>query len=170
MLIMAKSESPAGLVPSFTSALRAVDDGIALEDVGPLDATLHANERPLRMAAGLISGLTIASLTIAAFGVYGVMSFLCGARVREFGVRLALGARPGQIARMVLDQALHLVLVGLLVAMFIAAVISRVYALPGVIWIWWVVPVVVLVVGLLASFLPAYGASRVDPNVALRSL
>jgi ABC-type antimicrobial peptide transport system permease subunit len=124
----------------------------------------------------LVSSLGALALGISMLGVYGVLAYFVTLRAREFGIRLALGARPHAIVKMVLDQALHLVLIGLLAGVFLSSVLSRVIQsrvfdmMPNEITTWIVVPVLILVAGLAAGFLPAWRAAHVNPNRALRDL
>jgi ABC-type antimicrobial peptide transport system permease subunit len=102
------------------------------------------------------------------------MAYLVGLRTREFGIRLALGARPGQIVRLVLDRAIHVVLVGLLAGVITATLASQLMAnqvfglSPNPLAVWIAAPLLVLGLGVAAGYLPARRAPRVDPNVALR--
>jgi putative ABC transport system permease protein len=104
------------------------------------------------------------------------MAYFVSTRTREFGIRSALGATPGRVTRTVLDEAVHVVLVGLLPGVLIAAWSSRIVQAsqlmftPNSLFTWFAVPVLILVAGLLAGYLPARRAARIDPNVALREL
>ncbi len=175
-IVIARAAAPASAVGPMRLAIRDVDDQIIIQDSGTLDETMLAWAGPLRAAASLMGALGALALGIAAGGVYGVMTFLVSARMREFGVRLALGASPGRLKTMVLDQALSMLLVGLLPGVLIASLGANVAwtwlpsLAPGTIGPWIVVPIAILALGLLASFVPARRASRVDPNVALREL
>lgn len=175
-VVIARAATPAAAVGPMRLAIRDVDDQIIIQDSGTLDETMLAWAGPLRAAASLMGALGVLALGIAAGGVYGVMTFLVSARMREFGVRLALGASPARLKAMVLDQALSMLLVGLLPGVLIASLGANVAwtwlpsLAPGTISPWIAVPVAILVLGLLAAFVPARRASRVDPNVALREL
>jgi ABC-type antimicrobial peptide transport system permease subunit len=122
--------------------------------------------------------LTIAAvaLAIAMLGVYGVVSFFVSTRTREFGIRLALGATPRGLMKLVFDYSLHIVIVGLLPAVFIAAVGSRLIEsrqfdlMPNEISTWVIVPLLLVATGLVAGYIPARRAARTDPNVCLREL
>jgi predicted permease len=175
-VVIVRAAAPAAAVGPIRLAIRDVDDQVIIQDSGTLDETMLAWAGPLRAAASLMGALGVLALGIAAGGVYGVMSFLVTARMREFGVRLALGASPGRLKTMVLDQALSMLLVGLLPGVLIASLGANVAwtwlpsLAPGTIGPWIVVPIAILALGLLAAFVPARRAARVDPNVALREL
>jgi putative ABC transport system permease protein len=175
MLVLVKSREPRAQVEPLKAAIRAIDPEVAIQDAAPLDDSILAWVRPARAAAMLMLALGALALLIAGLGVYGVISYLVSLRTREFGIRLALGATPGRVLKSVLDHAVHLVLVGLLPGVLVAALGTQFvmignpmqpYANPFIAWI--VVPLLLLVVGVIAGYVPARRASRVDPNVALR--
>jgi len=103
-----------------------------------------------------------------------VVAYFVSRRTREFGLRLALGATRGQVVKLVIDHAIHIVLVGLVPAVLVASLGMRYLTntvgrfLPGEIAPWVQVPILMLVAGVIAAYVPARRASRVDPNVALR--
>ena len=176
MLVLVRSDRPPAMVEPLRAAIRDVNADVAIQEAAPLDDTLLAWARQARAAAMLIASLGVLALVIASLGVYGIVSFLVSARTREFGIRLALGATPGRVIRQVLDQTLHLMLVGLLPAVLIASLGSRLLQsqikdlMPNDIPTWIVVPILVLLVGLLAGYIPARRASRIEPTSALRNL
>jgi ABC-type antimicrobial peptide transport system permease subunit len=158
------------------AAARAIDDNVALFDVAPAEDSILAWAAPLQAATALTALLGVLALTIATLGVYGVIGYVVSLRTREFGIRAALGARPSQVIKLVLDEAIHLMLVGLLAGVLLASLAER-YAqsqrfgfLPNEVWTWVLVPTLILIIGLAAAYGPAWRASRIDPNVALREL
>jgi ABC-type antimicrobial peptide transport system permease subunit len=127
-------------------------------------------------AAGALLGLFGAlALALALVGLYGVISYSVSQRAREIGVRMALGARGSDVVRLVLSQGLRLTLIGLGVGLAGALLVSRV--LSSVLYgisptdplSFGAVAVALTLVALLASYLPARWATRVDPIRALRS-
>ena len=169
-----RSAAPEAAIDAMQAAVHAIDEDIALVDMAPLDQTMfesYAPQRAVRLLMGVVSAL---ALSIALLGVYGVITYFVTARTREFGIRIALGATPRAIIRLVIDHAIHIVLVGLLVGVFVASVTTRVVehevfrTMPNGLATWIVVPLLVLVTGVAAGFLPARRAAAPDPNVSLR--
>jgi predicted permease len=176
MALVARSAAPAALIEALRATVAAVDPEVAVIDAATAEDSALAWWAPARAALMLIGGLAAAALGIAMLGVYGVLQFFVSSRTREFGIRTALGASSGRVIKLVLDEAVHIVLVGLLVGVLVAALGSRVIefrqfgVMPNSITNWVVVPLLILGSGLLAGYLPARRAARVDPTVALRSL
>ncbi|HKW00879.1 MAG TPA: ABC transporter permease [Vicinamibacterales bacterium] len=123
------------------------------------------------LTLGVASGL---ALVLGAVGLYGVLSYVVAERTREIGVRLALGARTGQVKRMVVTQGARVVILGIAIGVVVAAISTRALGslLFGVQAIdlatFTAMSGMMIAIGLLASYLPARRASRVDPIVSLR--
>jgi ABC-type antimicrobial peptide transport system permease subunit len=129
---------------------------------------------PAKLSVNLIGGFAALALVLAIIGVYGVMSFSVGQRTREVGIRMALGARGGQAVLMVLRSGLEVVMVAVVVGVAGALAAgryleSRLYNVgasdPATML---TVPLILAAVALLASWLPARRAARVDPAITLR--
>ena len=127
-----------------------------------------------RMGAALLGLFGLLSLVLAAVGVYGVMSYSVTQRTQEFGIRMALGAEANNILRLVVTEGIWLAGIGLAIGLGIAALVSRLLAgllfgvKPGDPMTFFGVSLLLAVVALLACFIPARRATRVDPLVALR--
>jgi len=127
-----------------------------------------------RISATLLGTFGAVGLTLAAIGLYGVMSYSVRRRTREIGIRMALGAESGSVMRMVLRQGLALTTVGLIVGLAIALALGRfaatlLYGISGTDPVTFVaVPAVLLAAAVAATVFPAYRAARVNPNEALR--
>jgi macrolide transport system ATP-binding/permease protein len=155
------------------AVVRAAEPNLAVE-MAPLEDNLEQWRTPSRIVgilAGTLGGL---ALLIAAMGIYGVTAFAVSRRVREIGIRMALGADAGAVKRLILRQSMRPVLIGAVVGIAGCAGVSQVLSsmLFGVsaydLWSFVGVPVVLIAIALLASGMPARRATRVDPMVALR--
>jgi len=178
LAIVARSTGDAAMaVSALRAALRQVDPDLAVEIVGT-GRTVLAGASLFRRAAGMtalaLGGLTLA---LAMVGLFGIQSHTVAHRTREIGVRISLGASPGQIKRMVLKDGYRPVVEGLAIGLFIGVIgraIVRAYTdleVPIVdLWLFFVVPIPLIVAAFCACYFPARRAAGVDPNVALRQL
>jgi putative ABC transport system permease protein len=174
MVIVKARGSAAALVPAMRRAVAAVDPALPIYDVLTLDDRIAgALSRP-RFNAALVAGFAGAALLIAALGVYGMLSYSVSSRLREIGVRLALGAAPQRIVRLVVAEGLRLAVIGVAIGVIAALAAGRVTrslvidVSPSDPRILVAVVSVMLAVACLAAFLPARRASAVDPIVVLR--
>ena len=160
-------------INGIREAARALDPDLVV-DVTKLEDNLELWRTPSRIVATLSGVLGALALLLAAIGVHGVVSYGVSQRTREIGIRMTLGANRGDVIRLGLHQALRPVVIGALVGVIGCAAVSKV--LSGVLYgigthdpIAFIgVPMFLLAVAFLASYLPASRASRVDPMVALR--
>jgi predicted permease len=130
---------------------------------------------PRRYLLGLVGGFSTCALLLAAFGVYGVASYAVSRRTQEFGIRLALGATVDEIVRSVIRWGIQLAVSGCVVGLIVAFGLARLIrsllfnTSPTDVTVLVVVPLLLIVIGAVAVYLPARRASRVDPIVALRN-
>ena len=173
-LIVRTDARPADLVPAVRAAFRAVDAALPLANVSTLDAHVGGMTSTERFSAVITAALAISGLALAAVGLYGVMAFSVSQRTNEIGVRVALGASRSDIMRLVVGRAAVLVAAGLIVGLAGARLgADRMTGLlfdvaPGDPATFFVVAIVLAVVGLGASFGPARHATRVDPIRAIK--
>ena len=172
--IVRTNGDPNALVGPVRSALTQLDGQLLITDMRPLTDLLDRAMAPTRFALALIAVFAGLAATLAAIGLYGVLSSLVRQRVAEIGVRLAFGAQPSGIFRMVVGQGLTLSAIGIGVGLVAAFLLTKAMTklLVGV------TPTdpltfasmiaVFLVIASLASWLPARRAANVSPNVALR--
>jgi putative ABC transport system permease protein len=131
---------------------------------------------PARIAGGLLGALGMLALVLAALGIYGVLSFLVRSRTREIGVRVAVGATPRKVAMMVLRQAMTWTIVGAVIGMGLAFLLTRFLETllfgirPTDPLTFCGVTLLLALVACVAALVPAVRASRLDPLVALRTL
>jgi putative ABC transport system permease protein len=128
-----------------------------------------------RTVAVLLAAFALLALVLAAVGVYGVMAYSVARRTQEIGVRMALGASPKSVFRLVLGEALRLVLAGVVVGLVAAAGLTRLLETllfetePLDLWTFTATAVVLLIVATLASYIPARRGTRIAPVEALRA-
>jgi predicted permease len=172
--IVRTSGSASAVVPVLQRELRTLDPELVFVDRGTLRKLADVRLFPVRAGAWLIGAFGALALVVAAVGLYGVIGYSVSRRVREIGIRKALGARPGQLVAMVLGEGMVLVGVGGVIGAVLAAAAARV--LSSVLFVgpfdavsFAIAFGVLALVALLANALPARRAARVDPMVALRS-
>jgi putative ABC transport system permease protein len=174
--VVARTEGdPLALAKSVRAAIWAVDREQPVWRITSMEGLLERALRPVRFTMLLTGAFAALALLLGAIGVYGVMSHLVQQRTREVGIRLAVGARPAQVIRMVLAQGLRVAAVAAVVGLLAAAGVAQLLA-GQLFGITTTDPVtyagVTLVLGVaaaLACWLPARRAARTDPMIALRS-
>jgi predicted permease len=165
---------PASILAGVRGAVRSVEPNLPLPDLRTVAETVEGSLYVSRMAALLLGAFAFLAALLAGIGVYGVTSFAIAQRTREIGVRMALGARGEDVIRLVLDQGLRLVAVGLAIGLFLALAAARslesfLYGVSGRdATTFAAVPVLLGVVAVGACLLPARRAVRMDPRAALR--
>ena len=173
--VVRTSGSAAGMVPALQKALRALDPELVYLDRGTMRDLADVRLFPVRAGAWLIGAFGLLALVVAAIGLYGVIAYSVSRRVREIGIRKALGASSGGLVGMVLREGMVLVLVGGVLGAVMAAAATR--ALASVLFVgafdlvsFGVAFGVLAVVALVANVVPARRAARVDAMVALRGV
>jgi putative ABC transport system permease protein len=165
---------PAGMTKSITAVVHTVDPELPLDQVKTMDQLVHESLAGDRFSTVLFGSFAGLALLLAAIGIYGVMSFAVAQRTHEIGLRMALGAGPQQVLRLVLGEGMLLALIGLGVGLggtyFVGRVMKTVLYQVNAIDPAGIsaVAAVLLLSALLACYIPARRATQVDPMVALR--
>ncbi len=175
MTLVARTEtSAAGLAGAVSNAIHQIGPDVPVRDIQTMDAFVTTSLTQQRFNTLILGTFAVVALILAAIGIYSVLSYNVKRRASEIGIRLALGARVPDVLRMVIVEAMKPTLLGLAIGVVIALVFGRVMSSlifevkPGDPLTLAVVALLLAFVALLASAVPAYRATRVDPNVALR--
>jgi macrolide transport system ATP-binding/permease protein len=162
------------MLPTLRAEVQELDHNLPLTNVWPIGEVFSQALWAPTFAAGLLAIFALLALLLCAIGIYGVVSYTVGRRVREIGVRLALGAEPRTVLMMVLRQSAVTMSIGLAIglvgAFFLAhGIVSLLYGVSANEPIaFFSIAALLAAVGLLASYLPARRAARIDPMAALR--
>jgi predicted permease len=168
------SPDPAAVARDMIRKLREVDPTMTVFDVQTMTSRMSASMARQRFSTLMLGSFAVFALILAIVGIYGVMSHLVAQGAHDIGVRMALGAERSQILRMVMRQGLELTVAGSVLGLAGAALLTRVMAtlLFGVSTTdaatFAAVPLVLIATAMIASYIPARRATRVDPVVALR--
>ena len=171
---MRTAGDPARLASSLRAAVWSLDRELAVAQVRTMDEVMSESTAPRRFNLYLLVAFGALAVALAAIGIYGVISHSVAQRTHEIGIRVALGARPRDLLRQVLGQGLVLigagVAIGILGALaltrFLGSLLYEVRPIDPVTFI--AVSLVLTTVALLASYVSARRAMKVDPMVALR--
>jgi putative ABC transport system permease protein len=165
---------PAMLTAAVRQALRSIDPDEATATFRTMDDVVNSSAAGDRFNTLLLGAFAAIALLLTAAGIFGVLSYLVTQRTREIGLRMALGAQPGDVLRVIVGYGLRLVLLGLCVGVAGALLVTR--WMSSVLFdvkptdplTFAIVAVVLGTVAFLASYIPARRAMKVDPMVALR--
>ena len=164
----------ASMMPAIRRAVAAVDPAVPVSEAYPLETRLTFEFSRVRMAMTMLSGFGVLTLVLTAMGLYGVVAFAMSLRMREIAIRMALGARPAQVRRLVLGHGMKVAAAG--AALGLAAALAGARLLSSLLHgvspydaaTFAAVALVLSLVALSASGLPARRAMRVDPALTLR--
>jgi putative ABC transport system permease protein len=173
LLLRAKVD-PETLIPAVREAIHEVNPDIAIVQVKSMSRIVNEALWQRRLWGVLLAAFAVIALLLAAVGIYGVMSHLVTQRTREIGIRMAMGAQAADVLRMVVGQGMKLAIAGTVIGVALAVAIARVISsmLFGVTardpLTFAATSLVLISVALLACYLPARRAAKVDPTIALR--
>ena len=162
------------LEPQIRGAIQSVDPGLPVFGVTSMDKVLDASLASRKFSANLVAGFAGGALLLASVGIYGLLAYMVGQRSREIGLRLALGAQRADVLRLVLGKGVVLAGLGIVTGVIFSAstasmMASLLYGIrPHDPAVFLMVPLLLLVVAIAASYIPAWRATKVDPIVALR--
>jgi len=154
--------------------LQGLDPDLPNSDFQPLQEIVDQAVSPRRFVTVLLGGFSVLALILACLGIYGVISYSVTQRTNELGIRLALGASLTAILRLIITQGVKLVLVGLVVGLVAAFALTRLLSslLFGISTTdpltFMGIAALLMVIALVACYIPARRATKVDPMVALR--
>jgi predicted permease len=173
-LVVRTEGSPESISEPVRSAVWSLDPNVPITHVLTLEDLVREARAPMAFSMSLLLIASVLAVLLGAFGTYGVVSYVVSQRTQEIGVRMALGALRSQVRSMILRDGLRTVLPGLALGLFAAFAVTRAMAslLYGVSpvdpWSFALAPLLLLLVAVVSSLLPAERASKVNPIVALR--
>jgi putative ABC transport system permease protein len=173
-LVIHSDSDPSNLAAAVRAQVLAVDKNQPVFDIQTMEQLLSASVAPRRFRMLLLGVFAGVALVLAAVGIYGVMAYSVGQRTHEIGVRMALGAMREDVLSLVLGQGLKLTAIGVAIGVVVAPALTRLLSSllydvkPTDPLTFIAVSLLLTAVALLASYIPARRATKVDPMVALR--
>jgi len=173
-LVVRTTGNPDGLLGTVRTQVQQLDKNLAFTNAQTVQQLLGQGLWPARMGAALLGLFGALALMLASIGIYGVLAYSVAQRTSEIGLRMALGAQPHQVLKLVLRQGMLLALVGAIVGVLVALPVARMAS--GLLYgvsatdplTYLAITLLLMGVALLACYLPARRATRIDPLVALR--
>ncbi len=168
------SLSATSLEPQIRREIQAVDPDLPVFNVRTMNEVIDGSLASRRFSAELVGAFAVVALLLASVGIYGLLAYMVGQRAHEIGVRMALGAMPSTIGKMIVSRGVGLAGIGMgiglllsgIMAPLISTVLYGVRSIDPEVFL--TVPLILMVVVLLASYIPARRAAKVNPIVALR--
>jgi predicted permease len=175
--VVLRTSLPAALLePQIRHEIQSIDRGLPVFGVSSMNDVLDRSLASRRFSADLVGGFAGLALLLASIGIYGLLAYMVGQRSREIGLRMALGARRWDVLKIILGKGAVLASVGIAAGVIVSAAAASTMAslLYGVhphdLLVFLTVPLLLFVVAVLASYLPARRATKVDPIFALREV
>lgn len=174
-IVVRAASDPMRVAASVRSAIRSLDTNVPIADVRSLGDVFSASTATPRTIALLLVGFAAVGLVLGAIGIFGVVSYAVTQRTRELGIRSALGALEGRIVAMIVGEGARLAFTGIAIGGVASVFAAR--SLKTLLFgvttsdprVYLAVAVALTIVAIVASYLPARRAARVDPLIALRS-
>ena len=175
--VVLRTSLPASLLePQIRHAIQSIDPGLPAFNVSSMNDILDRSLASRRFSADLVGGFAGVALVLASIGIYGLLAFMVGQRSHEIGLRMALGARPADILKLIVTKGIILAGVGIIAGVILSAstasmMASLLYGVrPHDPTVFVVVPLLLFAVAVLASYVPAWRATKVDSMTALREV
>ena len=174
MSVVARTPLPASLVESqIRSGIQTVDPALPVFNVRSMNDVMDVSIASRRFSAELVGVFAAVAMLLSSIGIYGLLAYMVGQRSREIGIRVALGAQGPDILKLILGKGLLLAGTGIAIGLILSAISAPMIAglLYGVhpidVIVFVTVPLILLVVAFLATYIPARRATMVDPIIAL---
>jgi putative ABC transport system permease protein len=174
-LVVRVSGDPTALVAGVRESIWAIDKDQPIGDIKTMNQVIEAKAAGDRFLGWMLAGFASTGLGLATIGIFGVVAYTVAQRTHEIGVRMAFGAQKGNIFLLIVGRGILLATTGTAVGLIGAVFVVRILASPAYSDSWFsalliliVAPASVILTALLASYIPARRASRVDPMIALR--
>src|SRR5207253_4076748 len=173
-LLVRTSSDPSSMTGAITKEIQALDPELPVFDVNTMEQRLYDSLARRRFSMLLLGIFAAVAMLLATIGIYGVMTYWVNQRTHEIGIRMALGAQPGNILKLVIRQALMMVSLGIAIGLACAFLLTLIMAslLLGISatdrWTFAIIALLLGGVALVASLIPARRAAKVDPMIALR--
>jgi putative ABC transport system permease protein len=172
--VLRTTGDPLRLEAAVRSELRQLDPSVPIRNLQSIDQLVNRSIAPQRFTMSLLALFAAIGLLLAAVGIYGVMAYNVSQRTREIGLRMALGAQTRNVLTLVVKQGMALVLFGVIAGLIVSLALTRmmksllfgVNATDPTTFV--IVALLLMLAALLACYLPARRATKVDPLVALR--
>jgi putative ABC transport system permease protein len=173
-LVVHTDSDPASMVPAIRNQVLSVDKDQPVSEIMTMEQRLAKSVASSRFVILLLSSFSILALGLAAVGIYGVMAYLVTQRTQEIGVRMALGAQERDVLKLVVGKGMVLAVIGTAIGLLASLALTRLmrsllFEVTPTDWFTFVITsIVLLTVALLACYIPARRATKVDPLIALR--
>jgi len=171
-MIRAASD-PSSLASALRGAVAQVDSELPLASVMSMPALIERQKGGDPFFVRVLGSFALLALILAAIGIYGLIAYSVGQRTHEIGIRMAMGARHSDVLRMLVWEGMKMTAIGAAVGLALALPLPKLfdalfYGLhlreP---WLYFIIPMAIMVVAMLATYIPARRATRIDPTVAL---
>jgi putative ABC transport system permease protein len=173
-LVVRSASDPSSMVPAIRNQVLSVDKDQPVSDIMTMDQRVARSVASTRFVMSLLGAFSLLALGLAAVGIYGVMAYLVTQRTQEIGVRMALGAQKRDVLKLVVGRGMALAVMGIAIGLVASLALTRLmrsllFEVTPTDWLTFVITsLVLLTVALLACYIPARRAAKVDPLVALR--